>query len=625
MINKKLENSAKGFQKFFILVFLLIAAAVLSSPLYALAGSTANIIYITPEGGTAPSQDGTSWASAYSAKDIQIAIDKSAETGYPIWAAKGFYKLADTIKLKKGAKIYGGFSLGERKAERDIKAMMTNPLSSDHAAILLPASYDEEGNFRIIEGDANALSSDTVFDGFTVAGGDMSNQADDFDNLRGSGMYNNNSSPLVANCTFANNKAGKGGAVYNLNSSPTFSNCSFTNNQTKGVFPEDGGALFNSMSSPDITDCDFSGNMAVNGGALYNESSAPKITACTFRGNEATYDGGGVCWRSSQVEVNRCDFIGNSGTTGGAVSGSMGIQKVIECTFTNNRSSSRGGAIYCESIVQNISNCIFNGNIVTGNGFSEIFGGAIYADKSTQDIKNSAFTGNSARRSSKVRSFGSALYIKTSNQTITNCTFSNNTEADYGGAIYNLRSEKNIIVNSSFCSNDVTHYGAAIYNDRTAPVIVNSIFWNNKSGDAGVAQCITPPSSLTMQNCIADYNYGDKSNIVEDPKLIALDKNLQPTEVSSDIYIYRPTEESPAIANGLSEGLHTIASTEITVPSEDQTGNARKTAGSVDIGSCESSPKGEEESTGGGCNSGLPATLLILTVVTVSYVRRRRK
>ena len=148
--------------------------------------------------------------------------------------------------------------------------------------------------------------SDTVLSGFVITGG----------NAFGGGMFNNNSSPTVTNCSFSGNTASWGGGMVNVSgSSPTVTNCSFSGNTA--IF---GGGMFtDSLNSiPTVTNCTFSGNSATSGGGMFNVNPpGPTVTNCTFSGNTASDLGGGMANCISSPTVTNCSFSGNSATNGG--------------------------------------------------------------------------------------------------------------------------------------------------------------------------------------------------------------------------------------------------------------------------------------------------------------------
>ena len=159
---------------------------------------------------------------------------------------RGVYLRTETLDLKKGAKIYGGFDGSE----------------------------------------TSTASRDTRIDGFTITGGTGTHYNGGY---YGGGMYNGSSSPNVTNCVFINNNslAGNGGGMANINSSPTITNCIFSGNFTNSG----GGGMANSYSNPIITNCTFHKNEGdSNGGGMRNFCSSPTLINCTFCANRAICD-----------------------------------------------------------------------------------------------------------------------------------------------------------------------------------------------------------------------------------------------------------------------------------------------------------------------------------------------
>ena len=132
-------------------------------------------------------------------------------------------------------------------------------------------------------------TTDTVITGFIIIFGSGAEIVDGHGNIYycGGGMYNEQSSPTISNCTFMENRVeGKGGAIYNEKSSPIISHCLFINNYAY----LNGGALYNNnYSFPTITDCEFIANSTDfgNGSVMYNyEYSVATIENWTAYANE---------------------------------------------------------------------------------------------------------------------------------------------------------------------------------------------------------------------------------------------------------------------------------------------------------------------------------------------------
>jgi hypothetical protein len=148
-----------------------------------------------------------SWQTAFRA--VQGGID-AAQPGDEVWVAAGIYK--ENVVLKQGVALFGGFAGTEiSRNQRDWNI---------HRTIL-----DGQGSQGVVLVPPEATPS-TRLDGFTIRNG----HAD-----YGAGIYSGGGSPIVANCTIANNNAPgylAGSAVFNdaafLLSSETPLSC-FTN------------------------------------------------------------------------------------------------------------------------------------------------------------------------------------------------------------------------------------------------------------------------------------------------------------------------------------------------------------------------------------------------------------
>ncbi|MGI6090014.1 MAG: choice-of-anchor Q domain-containing protein, partial [Saccharofermentanales bacterium] len=300
--------------------------------------------YVTQNG--AGDQDGTSWANASS--NLNDVMNNKAQEGHEIWVAKGTYTPGtdetDTFTLKKGVKVYGGFtgeetSLSDRNWVDNVTTLSGNGV-----------------NLHVVKGGSDATPDDTRLDGFTVTGGNADTAEHDNSGLQGGGMYNNNSSPTVANCTFSGNTANyNGGGMDNNNSSPAVVNCTFSGNTASN-----GGGMQNNNSSPTVVNCTFSGNRASNGGGMYNENSSPTVVNCTFSGNTADHNGGGMQnYNSSNPTVVNCTFSGNTANTGGGMFNLYANPTLANTILWGNTARDEDGAdIYQFQGTLTLKNCV---------------------------------------------------------------------------------------------------------------------------------------------------------------------------------------------------------------------------------------------------------------------------
>jgi parallel beta-helix repeat protein len=175
-------------------------------------------------------------------------------------------------------------------------------------------------------------------------------------------MYNDSSSPTLANCYFLQNSAPcgdycRGGGIYNIYSSPSLTKCFFVQNVAR-----DGGGMFNhDDSAPVLTDCVFSANEAYVGGGMMNQYSSPILADCTFSGNTAS-GGGAIYEYNSPTTATNCTFEGNTAWNWGGglfVFGHIS-PTLTNCTFYGNSAGISGGAVYYGSPI--LKNCILWGD-----------------------------------------------------------------------------------------------------------------------------------------------------------------------------------------------------------------------------------------------------------------------
>jgi parallel beta-helix repeat protein len=293
----------------------------------------------------------------------------------------------------------------------------------------------------------------SVLNGFTITNGYST---------YGGGIYCNDSSPAITNCTFSGNSADvEGGGMSNSNSSPTITSCTFTGNSVSYDHPNSGGGMYNASSNPTIINCIFSSNSSYLGGGIWNTSSNPTITNCTFSGNSAESGGGIYNYNSSRPTITNCTFSGNSVSYGG------------------------GGVTNYNNSNPTITNCIIAGNSASGDG-----GGMFNGESSNPTVTNCTFSGNSA-------STGGGMSNGFGNPTVTNCTFSDNS-ASTGGGMCN-----------DYFSN---------------PTLANCILWGNTAPD-GSQIYNTGASSRVVTFSDVQGGYPGIGNIDADPCFVDADAN----------------------------------------------------------------------------------------------------
>jgi len=332
--------------------------------------------------------DGSSWADAYNC--LQDALT-AASSGDEIRVAQGIYKSDQgtgftsgdreaTFQLISGATLKGGYAgFGELDPNvRDIEAyetILSGDLNGDDVDVNGPADLlDEptrgENSYHVVTG--SGTDETAVLDGLTIMGGNANGHYYEPNGI-GAGMYNDNASPTITNCTFSRNSTPyHAGGMFNNYSSPMITNCTFSENCAHW----DGSCIYNVRSSPMVIDCTFISNI---GEAMYNiNNSSPIVTNCTFSDN----NGGGMYnVKESSPAVTNCIFTDNWGS--GMLNDNSSNPTVANCTFTGNSSSS-GGGVQNYTSSPTLINCTFRGNLApmlhVGFGIGPGYGGGIYRD-----------------------------------------------------------------------------------------------------------------------------------------------------------------------------------------------------------------------------------------------------
>ncbi len=351
------------------------------------------LIYVDGKNGN-DANDGRTWLKAK--KTVQAGIDAADDPSdtndCEVWVSVGTYQPTQgndreaAFDLRRGVEIYGGFDGHElARGARDLennRAILSGDLNGDDIPGNLETNKDDNV-YHVVKGEDNA-----VIDGFIIQGGNANGEEK---LLYGGGMFNDDTSPLVANCTFQNNLAKHGGGMGNWVSSPTVTNCTFQNNSATGEHGS-GGGMKNHVSSPTVTNCTFQDNSATDGGGMGNHSSSTTIISCLFKDNVAVSSGGGMISEFSSPLVINCTFQGNTASSGGGMySHSLATPVVTNTVFQGNSAANYGGGIYYDSdpVTAMVTNCVFQGNSANS-------GGGIYNGRSIT-VTNSILWGNKAQ------------------------------------------------------------------------------------------------------------------------------------------------------------------------------------------------------------------------------------
>lgn len=376
------------------------------------------IRYVTLTG--AGSQDGSSWANAAPANQLQTIITASA-SGDQVWVAKGTYKPTleyggtgntyKTFRLKEGVKVYGGFAGSETNISQrtDFGFGQTNAttLTGDHNGnddwssgnySTISATMTDNSRYVIyVYNISPALTNSCVVDGFIISGA-----------YAGSGMFVSSSgqthSPVVTNCNFCNNYASNyGGGVYFASTNGILSNCiienNFSGNQGGGFYGWSNFILNNIVRN----------NYASIGGGFYLQFGSPcALKNCTIQDNKAEYSGAGIFAYNTSQTTN---IIGNTINSNICQNGQgagvyvQGNVNLINNTISNNVSMYQGGGIFTYNSNGEITNNTIVNNTSTGEA------GGIYIYNYSPILTNNTIAYNHSDNDNNAMGSGGGIYL----------------------------------------------------------------------------------------------------------------------------------------------------------------------------------------------------------------------
>lgn len=363
--------------------------------------------------------DGTSWQDAFA--NLNYALTQANLCGIEeLWVAQGTYQAPSpgSFSFREAITYYGGFAGTETSLDqRDIQAHPTILSSASTAAPIIKCQN---------------LTPATRLDGFVIQGGNTSS---------GGGMYNQNSSPTLANCSFQNNTASQnGGGLFNDETShPILLNCSFSGNKagnggaiyisssssltiTGTSFSQNtatvgGGALFSDSSNPMLTGCNFTQNMANKGGAIYtNNVGGPTLINTQFIRNAAANQGGalfstGANINSILVRLINCTLVANQASQGGAFHNTLSRVSLMNCSLSGNSASTQGGSFYnLTSPVELTNSVVWNSG--GGNSFVNSLGGSVTASYSLFEASVTGYTSSTTNLTTNSLPFVSATDLQ---------------------------------------------------------------------------------------------------------------------------------------------------------------------------------------------------------------------
>ena len=221
---------------------------------------------------------------------------------------------------------------------------------------VLTIDADQQSRVMLIEPEATV-----ALHGLTLTGGVEDTGL--FTQQRGAGIYNNEATLSLIECTISENTARDGGGIFSTGATTLFS-------------------------------CTLSGNAANDGGGIYSDgrgdgsAATLSLSACTLSGNSAKDDGGGIYSDASSrgrawLSLNACTLSGNSAGSGGGIasrgnSNGSATLSLSACTLSGNSADRNGGGIFSDSFsggaTLSLSDTILAGNTAPSGSDLDTFG-----------------------------------------------------------------------------------------------------------------------------------------------------------------------------------------------------------------------------------------------------------
>lgn len=371
-----------------------------------------NVYYVVPEG----TGDGSGWENAASFETAYAAAGEAG--GGELWLKKGFHVLANTVILRSGVVVRGGFAGDETSAaDADPKVNVTSISGdTDHDNKWRPngsftprqfvSIYDGECGYAPINPDQSSTywspgDSNTTFTDYAVNDLEIgfTNETDAvvtdvaFHGVVFSGFKSSVftlttgdvSGLVLSKCEFiANNTVFTSSApIYMTTSSVELKDCRFAGNRR---------CLIQKGGTTSFTDCVFEDNCMGGAGSNYynaifvmkgTAATKSTLTGCTFRRTYASnsqsypsacciYDDGGKIYATNTVFTANKAFSGeNAGNCRGVVYiwAKDATFSAFGCRFTDNvlisNSQTSGGVFGSSSGDFLFENCYLARNVTT--------------------------------------------------------------------------------------------------------------------------------------------------------------------------------------------------------------------------------------------------------------------
>ncbi len=322
------------------------------------------VLYVSVKNGSDVTGNGTQ-VNPY--QSIQRAITDASvakETAVSaILVASGTYAESPQswlVVLTPWIHLYGGFS-----PETWVRDISTNPTILDGGnklQILFGASNTCVDGFIITRADSSSYGAVGYrrIDSVT-----LSNCVIKDNGTQPRGIFAEDVSLLVRNCSFSGNHGAPGAAIFATVSSLILDSCIFSDNNSIKISDNSssfGGAIHLELSTAEITDCIITGNKSGSrGGGIDIYKSTANIAGCTITDNySANSNGGGLwCGSSSMCVLTNCVIADNTcSENGGAIRSEYSVVTLLNCTIAGNTGGTKAGGISTKDSSLTILNSI---------------------------------------------------------------------------------------------------------------------------------------------------------------------------------------------------------------------------------------------------------------------------
>ena len=501
-----------------------LTTTLLSIILFTLFLSQANSQITFVNGAATGNNDGSDWTNAFTTLDAALGQLNSMIITSPqeIWVAAGTYTPGgavmdnnSTFSVEVPVDLYGGFSGSEstrdaRDASTNIVTLSGDILDNDDGGMDSLARTDNVLHVMTVSG---AIPQRIIMDGFTISGGQTSDDGNAILFDRAGGGILAGSAMAISNCTFTNNFGRSGGGVAfdgeSIDDTVIVTDCTFTNNMATS---QSAGVIFIEVEDLEVRNCTFTNNNTARGCLYPLDCTNILVEDCLFDNNtnDGGTGGGMFLWQPVNTRILNTTFSDNNANSSAAAYFDahelieQGIEMsllVQDCSFTNNRAEGTCGGF---RIFQG-TNMVFENNEFMRN-VGESGGGLFYTgnispvDLNSMRISNCTFTTNQTTdgRGGGFRSIGGSFLLENSN-------FLGNVAAggNSGGAISATGENKVVEIDNCLFGTNAANWGAsiAIFDDMTESVVKNCSFLSNMADSRSGGVYAGFKASVTIDSC----------------------------------------------------------------------------------------------------------------------------